>query len=114
MMKSEKTPVKTYFDFMCEMTGYVPSTTFWQDFSIAECYGRKAIKDTFRKAFNQWKSNYVYLTELVVILNWKIWSWYEENGSIAELYNDLYEQADQYAINNLKDEELQYFLKTVD
>lgn len=96
------------------MTGYVPKTSFWNDFSIAECYGRNAIKDTFKRAFNEWKSDVEYLTELVMILNWKIWSWYEENDSLAELYQEFYEKADQYAIETLKGDELTYFLKTVD
>ena len=99
---------------MCDMTGYVPKTTFWQDFSIAECFGRDEIKDTFRRAFNEWKHDAVYLTELVMILNWKLWSWYEQNESIANIYNDLYEKADRYAIETLKGDELEYFLKTTD
>ena len=99
---------------MISMTGYQPKTTFWQDFSIAECCGRDAVKDTFRQAFNEWKGNVEYLTELVMILNWKCWSWYEQNDQLSELYSELYEKADQYALDNLKDEELEYFLKTVD
>lgn len=99
---------------MCDMTGYVPKTTIWQDFCIAECFGGKAVKDTFRRIFNEWKSNVVYLTELVMVLNWKIWEWYECDGAVADIYNKLYEKADQYAIENLKGDELQYFLRTVD
>ena len=49
-----------------------------------------------------------------MILNWKIWSWYEENDSLAELYQEFYEKADQYAIETLKGDELTYFLKTID
>lgn len=99
---------------MCDMTGYQPKTTFWEDFSIAECFGREAIRTTFKHAFNEWRSNYIYLTELVMVLNWKVWLWHEENGSIAQTYNEFFETADRYALDNLRGDALQYFLKTVD
>lgn len=34
-------------------TGYKPITTFYQDFSIADKLGLDAIKDTFKRAFNE-------------------------------------------------------------
>ena len=97
-----------------EMTGYSPITTFYEDFSVAEHWGSSAIKDTFKRAFKEWKNNYKYLTELVMVLNWKIWEHYEINEPLAKLYNDLWEQADNYACNNLKGEELDYFYRTTD
>lgn len=99
---------------MTKMTGYIPVTTFWSDFTIADRFGSKAVKETFNRAFNEWKTNYIYLTELVMILNWKSWEHHEENGSLSELYTELFEKADQYAIENLKDDELTYFLQTTD
>lgn len=104
-----------------EMTGYKPKTTFYTDFSIADNFGIDAIKDTYKRAFNEWKSDYEYLTELVMCLNWKIWEHYDSteaedtpNNKIARLYNDLWEQADNYARDNLKDNELEYFYRTTD
>lgn len=98
-----------------EMTGYKPKTTFWQDFSIADIFGGiSAVKDTFNRAFDEWKDNYIYLTELVMVLNHKIWEHYENNEQLAEVYNDLWVKADNYACNNLKGEELSYFYKTTD
>ena len=64
--------------------------------------------------FKEWKNNYKYLTELVMVLNWKIWEHYETNEPLAKLYNDLWEQANNYACNNLKGEELNYFYRTTD
>lgn len=98
-----------------EMSGYEPKTTFWGDFSIADMFGEKAVKDTFNRAFNEWQSNVEYLTELVMVLNWKIW-YHHENGheSLARLYNDLWEQADQWALENLKGDDKSYFLRTTD
>jgi hypothetical protein len=94
--------------------GYTQITTFFEDFSIAEHFGAKAIQDTYLRAFKEWKTNYKYLTELVMVLNWKIWQWYGKNDEYAQMYNDLWEVADLYATENLKGEELDYFYKTTD
>ena len=94
--------------------GYKQITTFWEDFSIAENFGVGAIKDTFNRAFEDWKSDYKYLTELVLIMNWKIWQWHGKNNEFAKLYDELWTKADQYACENLKDEELTYFYRTTD
>ena len=94
--------------------GYKQITTFFQDFSIADNYGISAIKDTYNRAFKAWKKDYKYLTELVMVLNWKLWQWNEENEDFANVYQELWEQADAYAMDNLKGEELEYFLGTTD
>ena len=99
---------------MCEVTGYKPRTTFWEDFSIAEFYGTDSIKNTYKKIFNEWNSNYIYLTELTMVLNWKVWYWHEQNGIVADIYNKLYRQTNQFATEMLKGNELIYFLRTVD
>ena len=91
----------------------MPRTTFWMDFSIADCVGTEAVKETYERIFNEFNTNAEYLTELVIVLKWKIWDWYEKNGPLAEIYNELYEKADQFALATL-DDELAYFLKTVD
>ena len=96
------------------VTGYKPFTTFYEDFSIADWFGESAIRDTFKRAFAGWKGNYKYLTELVMALNWKIWEHYETNERIARVYNELWEKADGWAMDNLKGEELDYFLRTTD
>jgi hypothetical protein len=96
-----------------EMTGYKPITTFWQDFSIAELFGKNGILDTFKRAFKEWKSDYEYLTELVMVMNWKMWQ-YEQNKALCELYYNLWLEADEYARNNLKDEELSYYYRITD
>lgn len=96
-------------------TGYKPQTTFWDDFSIADAFGENAIRDTYKRAMDSWKDNYIYLTELVMVLNWKIWQYYEEdNVFYQDLYYDLWCDADIYACNNLTGDELDYFYKTTD
>lgn len=97
-----------------DMSGYQPKTTFWSDFTIADAFGIKAIKDTYNRAFNEWNSNVEYITELCLILNWKIWYWNEKNETIARAYDDLWKECDAWCMENLKDDDLSYFLRTTD
>ena len=91
-------------------TGYKPITTFWKDFSIADRFGLDAIQDTYNRAFSEWKDDYKYLTEFVMVLNHKCWDYYRKNKEkYYELYLKLFEEANAYALNNLKDEEFGYF-----
>ena len=68
-----------------ELNGYEPQTTFWEDFSIADKFGKDAVQDTYNRAFADWKSNVVYLTEMVLVLNHKIWQHYTHNDELAAL-----------------------------
>ena len=97
-----------------EITGYKPKTTFYEDFSIADRFGIAAVKDTYERAFRYWKDDIIYLTELVMVLNWKIFEHHQRNGKLAELYNDLWEKTREYAFDTLKDTELEYFIQTID
>lgn len=103
----------SFREFMAE-NGYELQTTFWTDFTIADKFGLSAIKDTYNRAFNEWKNNHKYLTELILVLNHKIWQHYETRQDIASLYNSLWEEADLYAMDNLKGEELKYFFNVTD
>lgn len=94
--------------------GYEMQTTFVEDFKIADIFGIDAVKDTFDRAFDEWKDNYVYLTELVIALNWGIWRHYETNEPLARVYNELWKKADLYAQENLKGEELSFFYQVTD
>jgi hypothetical protein len=78
---------------MAEMLGYEPKTTFWQDFTMADCFGASAIRETYKRAFNDWKNNHIYLTELVMVLNHKIWQHYETNDVLARVYNELWDNS---------------------
>lgn len=94
--------------------GYKPITTFYEDFSIADLFGVAAIRDTYNRAFEEWKGDYKYLTELVMVLNWKIWEYYEIDDEYANLYNELWGEADDYAVYNLEGSELNYFYRVTD
>lgn len=97
-----------------EETGYVPKTTFYMDFGIAEAFGMKAVKDTYEQAFREWKDDVEFITELVMVLNWKIWEHYKTNEKLARLYNDLWMELSNWCINNLKGADLSYYYMTTD
>lgn len=95
--------------------GYQQQTTFWMDFSIADHFGPDAVRDAYNLAFIFWKSNYIYLTELVLVLNRKCWEWHDKgNTALSELYDELFHTAQGYAYDTLKGDELDYFWRTTD
>ena len=94
---------------------YEFKTTFWQDFSIADRFGLAAVKDTFKRAFEEWKNDYEYLTELFIVMNWKIWEHFDKgNDELAKCYDSLWRITDDYALTHLKGEELSYFYRVTD
>ena len=96
------------------VNGYETKTTFWLDFSIADRFGTRAIKDTYNRASLEWKTNAVYMTELVMVLNWKCWTWHQKNNTLCALYSDLYYKARDLATTTLKGDDLSYFYRTTD
>lgn len=93
------------------------STTFTQDFMIAEAFGIPAIKDTYNRAFAGWKNCYKYLAELAMTLNHRIHHWYYKAGENDErtiLYNDLWNRLMGWCRVNLKGEELNFFEAVLD
>ena len=87
---------------------------FMTDFKIADAFGEKAIRDTYRRAFNGWKANVDYFASLVMTLNHQIWNWYKVNPAMARVYNDLWEKADQYGRTHFKGKEAEYYFKFLD
>lgn len=95
------------------VTGYKPFTTFYEDLSIADAFGEASIKDTYKRVFEAWRRDYKYITEFVLALNWKAFE-HEQNDAYCKLYSDLYYEARGWALDNLKGQELQYFIETTD
>lgn len=90
-------------------------TTFYSDFTIAERISWiKGIKDTYKRAFENWKDSVKYFTELVVALNWKIWYRHGKNDEVAKLYDELWKEADWYAVEHFKGDDLSYFYRQTD
>ena len=94
---------------------YQMQTTFFTDFDIADHFSLEAVKDTYRRAFREWNSDYIYLTELALVTNWRCWIHYEKgNMDFSELYSELYYKTRDYALKHLKGEELSYYIRTTD
>ena len=94
------------------LTGYKPKTTFWEDFSIAEGFGKDAIRDTYRRAMH-WRWNVVYVTELMMVLDLKAWA-NENDRELCKLYCELFYEARDWCWENLKGNDLDYFYLTTD
>ena len=103
---------------IAEEVGYEPLTTFWDDFSIAEKFGKNAIKDTAERVFKEWKHDYKYLTELIMVINHKCWEHNNTNQVLSDLYGQLYYEYDEKAIRYLEQsknqEGLTYYFRTLD
>lgn len=108
----------SFFESMCRATGYKPKTIFWRDFANSEGRGIRAVQETYELIMDEWSYNYIYLTELVLVLNWNIWYWYGIGSKAAkdfvELYTELFEKTSEYALDHLIGDELDYYLRTVD
>ena len=97
------------------MTGYKPQTTFYEDFSIADAFGISAIKDTYKRGLETCQAlGYIYLTEFVMALNWKIWEHCQTNDAFGRLYNDLWMKASEIAQTTLQGDELMYYYGITD
>ena len=92
---------------MEKMLDYKFESTFWEEFSIAENYGRDAVKKHYDLVFSQWKDNIKFLTELVLVLNLKLFIWFK-------MYEDLYVDADAYVLCTFEGDDLYYYLHTLD
>ena len=100
-----------------KIADYKPKTTLYEDFNVADLFFNQdhySVTDTFNRAFNECKNDAVYLTELVMVLNCKVLEHYETNRDLSEVYNHLWEVADEYACKHLKGKDLEYFYKTID
>jgi len=94
---------------------YQFKTTFWMDFTIAEHFGIGAVKDTFGRAFKEWRNDVVYVTELALVMNWKCWEhWEKGEHELGEYYSDRYYEVREWCLDNLKGDDLRYYFETTD
>ena len=93
---------------------YEAKTTFWSDFSIADIFGPAAIIDTCIRAFKAWREDVEYLAELAIVLNHKIWQWYEKDEEIATVYDQLWRKVDDWCNENLTGEDAEYYFRVTD
>lgn len=118
-----------------EFNGYKPISTFWQDFSIADAaykWGElsgEAVLRTYKDAFDGWKHDAKMMTELVMVLNHKIWyhnaaaEAAEKSGRLnfrdfhmmlAQVYDALWRECDAWCCENLTGEDAEYYYQTLD
>lgn len=105
-----------------EVTGYKPCTTFWQDFSMADVFvlngqNPDAVLDTHSRSWPTVKEmglGVEGITEYVMVLNWKIHQHYPKQMELSELYDTLWKETDEWCMENLKGEDLNYYLDTTD
>ena len=100
--------------FKSNMHTYTPFTTFFFDLSVAECFGTKAVKDTYNSVLKMWGNDYKYMTEFVMCLNLKIWQLHELDREMVILYDELWKKTHSKMCRTLKGEELSYYLSTID
>ena len=75
------------------MNGYEMTTTWISDFSIANIFGEKAIRDTCKTAKKLYKDDVVFMAELDVALNLHLWQAYNNgNDKLAKLYDELWRE----------------------
>lgn len=118
---------------LSDFSGYEPQYTFYSDFSIAEfcevfMKDREAVRKTYKKVLKEWGKNIKAITEAVMVLNHKIWSFHDKVDSklmgcsdetaerLAVLYDELYHDCDEWIAEHYKDdkEALNYYYQTTD
>ena len=102
------------FEAIMAENGYQTKTTFWMDFSIADRFGAKAVRDTYNRAVEGWRDNIEYLTELVMVLNHKIWQHYKTDEDLAREYDELWRGLDAWCCENLTGDDAEYYYRTTD
>lgn len=98
-------------------TGYKPLTTYYEMFTKEEPKGYESIKQLFDDLFalNKDANRYEYLTELSLVLNWKMWHFHSvRDYETSHFYESLWRKVDRYALDTLKGEELKFYLHTTD
>ena len=101
-------------EMLSSMTDYKPKTTFFLDLSIAECYGEKAVRETYRDVIGEWGTNIEYITEFVMCLNHKIWQLYELDEPMARLFDELWRKGVEFVEGHFEGEDLSYYYRVTD
>ena len=118
---------------LADMSGYQRKYTFYADFGIAEyCEvykaDKNAVKDTFKRVKESWGKSIEAMTEVVMVLNHKIWSFYDNVDSsylgcseewrqhFMEGYQELYEKCVAFIEKNFANDSnaLSYYYEVTD
>ena len=100
--------------------GYNPITTFWTDFTIADELVKaepKIVREIFNDATIYAKTDYKIFTELVMVLNHKMWIHHElGDKELSKHYMQLWEEAERIFDKTFKNnkEAQHYYYTTLD
>lgn len=95
--------------------GYKMQTTFFEDFAIADVFGLKAIDETFKISFNNFKDNLIYITELAIVMSNKSCEWYERGDEEKmKRYAYYYHYVDEWCMKHFKGADLKFYFKVTD
>lgn len=88
---------------------------FMTDFAIADRFGIAAVRDTYDRAFKEWKDNVSYFASLVMTLNHRLWMWYDaKNERMAKLYDELWKKADEWGCEHFTGADAEYYFRFLD
>jgi len=118
---------------IADLNGYKRLYTFYSDFSIAEFCKRlmgekNAIEQAYKEVVASWGSNIKAMTEVVMVLNHKMWAFFDGKGfepqrfgmtkevanEYAKIYEHLYLKADEFVRRNFDGEDLSYYYEITD
>lgn len=115
-----------------ELTGYKPKFDLWEQFSILELRCLKTghyenLEHKIRNAFYGVTMVYdlpditenmpscVRLTELSMVLNWKIWQYYDlGHMELSKFYDKWWKEVDSWCMEHFQGEDMNYYLRTTD
>ena len=89
-------------------------TTFYEDFTFAEMFWEKGIRDLYKRCLQERSNDVKYFTEFVVALNHKIREWHWKENKVERLYSDLRQKADSYALEIFQGKDKEYYLRELD
>ena len=92
---------------------------FWQAFTEAEEDGEATVVTIASILYQRWRDDIEELTDLVMIINHKSWDHYRNgNAKYQEVYTELYykyyEKALDYLEKEGREDDLRYFIRTLD
>ena len=93
------------------ITGYEPRTVWYEYFSIADHQGEPAVRNLYSDITSRWSDNVDLMTELAMILNWKVAEHDGKNARLVELYKELWRKTDRAIVKRFDDDDLTYYLQ---
>lgn len=99
-----------------EEANYDSITTFYQDFTIAEFF-KGGLEDTFKRVCKEWLYDYKMFTELIIVLNHKIWEHYNKGKQeLSRKYDTMWKEAQSIFFEKYEgnDKVMRYYFRIID